>query len=123
MGLLEESDYTLDLLKSTLYITSTGAKDVGSYSCAQISRDLMDIDEVTTQPLYVFVTGSSLTPSDTRQVLLISSSHPLTLPCIPSHTAVTVSVTANGQDVNHLFKFDPTVGFTATSPLSFSSFT
>ena len=83
MGLIEESDYLLDLLKSTLYIFSTGAKDVGSYSCAQISRDLMDIDEVTTQPLYVFVTGSSLTPSDTRQVLLISSSHPLTLPCIP----------------------------------------
>ena len=123
MGLIEVSDYNADIFKSTLYINSTGAKDVGGYTCSQVSSDLLDIDEVPEAPLHVFVTGSSLTPSDTSQVLLIDSTQPLILPCAPSHTAVSVSVTANGKDVSELFKFDPTVGFTATSATTYSSFT
>ena len=94
-------------------------------SCNQISNDdMMDIDEATTaNSLYVFVKGSSLTSADTGQVILIDSNHPITLPCTPTHTAVTVSVTANGQDVTDLFTFDPMVGFTAISPLKVTSFT
>ena len=125
MGLLEESSYTDDLLKSTLYISSAGAKDVGLYSCSQVTSDLVDIDNDPDQSLHVFVMGSSLTPQDTTQVLLLPPSHPLTLPCTPSHRAVTVRVTSSGEDVTELFKFDPVVGMTAvdTIPNRYSSFT
>ena len=123
MGLSEE--YVEDMLKSTLYITSTGAKDVGSYSCSQVASDLVNIDEDNDQSLHVFVIGSSLTPLDTTQVLLLPSSKPLVLPCTPTHTAVTVTVTANGQDVTDLFMFDPVTGLTALAPVPaiYSSFT
>ena len=125
MGLLEESSYEEDMLKSILYITSTGAKDVGSYGCSQVASDLVDIDEDPDQALHVFVIGSSLTPMDTSQVLLLPSSQPLVLPCTPSHTAVTVRVTANGQDVTDLFMFDPVTGLKASEPIPtiYSSFT
>ena len=74
MGLLEESSYTEDLLKSTLYISNAGSKDVGLYSCSQVTSDLVDIDNDPDQSLHVFVMGSSLTPQDTTQVLLLPPS-------------------------------------------------
>jgi len=125
IGLIEESNYADDVMTSTLYVVSVGAKDVGSYRCDQIGMDIMDIDQDTTEHgVYVFVTGSSLTSADTKQIYLLdSSSSTIILPCTPTHTAVTVKVTANGEDVTQLFKFDPMVGFTAISPLAVSSFT
>ena len=33
MGLVEESDYPLDRLTSTLYVHHAAARDVGEYSC------------------------------------------------------------------------------------------
>ena len=119
MGLLESSSQA----GSILYILHAGAKDVGSYSCSQVTSDLVDIDEDPGQALFVFVTGSSLTPSDTSQVMVLPPSSPLHLPCLPSHTAVRVTVSASGEDVTHLFRFDPTVGFTALHPLTFPSYT
>ena len=95
-----------------------------NYSCDQIGSEIVDIDHTTTEHgVYVFVTGSSLTSADPRQVILLDSSSPITLPCTPTHTGVSVTVTANKEDITQLFQFDPTVGLTAISPLAVSAFT
>ena len=124
MGLIEDSIYEQGKLVSTLYINSAGIKDVGSYSCSQVRTDVIDIDDGIVSSVYLFVISKLATILDPLKVVLITPSEPLLLPCTPSHTSVSVTVTANGADVTDQFSYDPRIGFTAKkTSLSLSSFT
>ena len=93
-------------------------------------NDQLDIDgSEAEQSVYIYVrTAGVLTPHDPGQTVMVTRSgqtEELELPCTPSHPAISVSLTSNGQDVTEQFQFDPTRGFSvpAGASLSSSSFT
>ena len=47
MGLIEESNYADDVMTSTLYVASAGAKDVGSYRCSGQTVSMFILSAIT----------------------------------------------------------------------------
>ena len=94
-------------------------------SCTASDPNNLNIDDDPddTVSVYVFVSGGRLSSRDTGQVVILSRTNVVFLPCTPSFDRVVVRVSSGGRDVTDKFLYNSKKGFTSLSPLPHRSFT